>query len=305
MGAAGERDVVVVGAGLGGISAAISLAAAGYDVDVFEKNDHVGGKLNILEKQGFSFDLGPSILTLPQYFQRLFEWHGRRMADYVTIRELSPHWRNFFEDGTKVDLYPDAGDTVRHSEGLTDEDRSDLERFAAYSRRLYDAAAPPYFERGVDTAWAMAKSCGFVLAPWRFDLFHSMHAGVSRRVRNRYLRHILSFFVKYVGSSAYDAPGVLNLLPHAQFGYGLWYVDGGLFKLAQALERLATDVGVRLHLGTEVMGLLSEGGRVVAAELSDGSRVEGHVFVCNMEVIPAYERLLNESPDFLRTLSKF
>ncbi|KPK65114.1 MAG: diapolycopene oxygenase [Planctomycetes bacterium SM23_32] len=305
MSQSGERSVVVVGAGLGGISAALSLVAAGYRVDVFEKNDHVGGKLNVLEKEGFSFDLGPSILTLPQYFERLFEGHGRRMADYVELRALSPHWRNFFEDGTRIDLFADPAETVRRNACLAHADRSDLERFAAYSRRLYDASAPPYFERGVDTAWGMAKSSGFVFAPRDFDLFHCMHAGVCRHVRNGYLRHILSFFAKYVGSSPYDAPAVLNLLSHAQSEYGLWYVEGGLFKLALALKRLADEVGVRLHLGTEVVGLVSDGDRVTAAELSDGSRVRGELFVCNMEVIPAYERLLHEPPRFLRKLSKF
>ena len=124
----GKRTVVVVGAGLGGISAALSLAAAGYEVDVFEKNEHVGGKLNVLEKEGFSFDLGPSILTLPQYFERLFEVHERRMADYVSIRSLSPQWRNFFEDGTKIDLYADAAETVRNSDTLVEADGADLER---------------------------------------------------------------------------------------------------------------------------------------------------------------------------------
>ena len=98
-----KKTVAVIGAGLGGISAAISLAARGYHVRVYEKNAHVGGKLNQLVKEGFSFDLGPSILTLPKIFERLFEIHNRKMADYVSICSLEPQWRNFFEDGTTID----------------------------------------------------------------------------------------------------------------------------------------------------------------------------------------------------------
>jgi len=297
--------VVVVGAGLGGISAALTLAAYGYDVDVFEKNDHVGGKLNVARKEGFSFDLGPSILTLPAYFERLFERHGRRMADYVTIQPVTPHWRSFFEDGTRIDLYPTPDETVKHNAALSDQDGADLANFLAYSRRLYDRTVPGYFDDGLDTVWQMIRFYGLVSTLRDFDLFSTMNRGVCRRVRNRYLQDILNFFVKYVGSSAYNAPAVLNLLPHVQCEYGLWYVDGGMYNLALALNRLAEEVGIRMHLGTEVISLAEDQRRVTAAKLSDGQRVEADLFVCNMEVIPAYTRLLGAPPRFLRGLRKF
>ncbi|MDD1605954.1 MAG: FAD-dependent oxidoreductase, partial [Methylococcaceae bacterium] len=88
-----DKHIVVIGAGLGGLSAAISLATEGFSVDLLEKNDKVGGKLNILQKDGFTFDLGPSILTMPHIFQKLFEKAGRKMEDYVTIQTVEPHWR--------------------------------------------------------------------------------------------------------------------------------------------------------------------------------------------------------------------
>ena len=99
-----EKKVIVIGAGLGGLSAAISLQQAGYAVEIFEKNAQIGGKLNLLQAQGYTFDLGPSIFTLPHIFERLFTASGKRMSDYFTLRPLRPHWRNFFEDGKVVDL---------------------------------------------------------------------------------------------------------------------------------------------------------------------------------------------------------
>ncbi|MDD1621835.1 MAG: FAD-dependent oxidoreductase, partial [Methylococcaceae bacterium] len=102
-----NKRVVVIGAGLGGLSAAISLATEGFSVQLLEKNDKVGGKLNILTKDGFTFDLGPSILTMPHIFAALFSRAGKDMADYVQIEKVEPHWRNFFEDGTTVDLMED------------------------------------------------------------------------------------------------------------------------------------------------------------------------------------------------------
>ena len=97
--------VSVIGAGLGGISAAISLKAAGYDVQVFEKNPQIGGKLNVMEKEGFTFDLGPSIFTLPQFFEDLFKRAGKTMSDYVELEAVTPHWRNLFENKPTIDLY--------------------------------------------------------------------------------------------------------------------------------------------------------------------------------------------------------
>mgnify|MGYP000466920529 CR=1 FL=1 len=97
-----SKKVSVIGAGLGGLSAAISLRAEGYDVQIFEKNDQIGGKLNLMEKDGFTFDLGPSIFTLPQFFEALFKRAGKKMEDYVQLDAVTPHWRNFFENNSDV-----------------------------------------------------------------------------------------------------------------------------------------------------------------------------------------------------------
>ena len=121
------KKILVVGGGLGGMSAAISLATEGFQVEIVEKNRHLGGKLNVLQKEGFSFDLGPSILTMPQIFERLFARAGKRMRDYVEIVEVQPHWRNFFEDGTVVDLYPTGEETARENECLSASDGEELD----------------------------------------------------------------------------------------------------------------------------------------------------------------------------------
>ncbi|MFP4176176.1 MAG: phytoene desaturase family protein [Candidatus Brocadiia bacterium] len=297
--------VLVIGAGLGGISAAISLRAAGYEVEVHEKNDHVGGKLNRLQTEGFAFDLGPSILTLPHYFKHLFQMHDKRMSDYVSCRQLAPHWRCFFEDRTRIDLYPDPARTVEENAVLTEQDGDELREFIAYSAALFAATEEGYFAEGLDTLWEMIRFHGPINALRKFGLFHTMADGVGKRVDNEYLRHILNFFVKYVGSSPYDAPSVLNLLPHAQFEYGLWYVDGGMFELGKALEKLARECGVKVNLGSEIARLPTRRGSVTGADLTDGRRIEADIFVCNMEVIPACRSLLHEPEHKLHRLRKF
>jgi diapolycopene oxygenase len=108
--AANSKRVVVIGARLGGMSAAILLARNGFQVTILEKNAHVGGKLNLLQTKGFSFDLGPSIFTLPEVFRLIFEGDGKRLEDYITLQRVDPQWRNFFEDGVDLDLWEDTKD---------------------------------------------------------------------------------------------------------------------------------------------------------------------------------------------------
>lgn len=300
----GNNKAVVIGAGLGGLSAAISLACEGFSVRLFEKNKGPGGKLNQLEKDGFRFDLGPSILTMPHIFRALFARAGKDMDDYVTIEELRPHWRNFFEGGFTFDLTPDSRLMENELKKFPDGGRG-FHSFLEYSRRQSLLTEEGYFRYGYDTLGEMRAGYGNLRSLFGFDWTRSMDAGVRAHVKDPRLIDALNYFIKYVGSSPYDAPGTMNLLAHVQFGYGLWYVSGGMYRMGLALERLARETGVELNYGAEVSGIEKEGDRVKAVLLKDGTRAEASAIVSNMEVIPAYRELLGEDENFMRSLDKF
>ncbi len=298
-----RKRIAVVGAGLGGVSAAISLTQEGYAVTLFDKNRQIGGKLNELNAEGYTFDLGPSILTLPHIFRRLFERSGKRLEDYFTIRTLRPHWRNFFEDGTVVDLYPEE-DRMAEELRKIGEDPAAFQRFLKYSAGLYDLINEGYFEQGLDNTKEFREYYGL----WRFpgfDLFRSMHQSVARHVKTRYMRDILDYFIKYVGSSAYRAPAFMNCLPHIQFEHDLWYVDGGLYNIARGLRRLLDELGVEVRLETEIAEICRDGTKVTAVTPKGQQPIPFDIVVSNMDVIPAYDRLLREDPEFLRGLQRF
>lgn len=297
-----NKKVLVIGAGLGGLSAAISLAQEGYAVTILEKNAKIGGKLNVLTERGYTFDLGPSILTLPHLFARLFERSGKEMRDYIPIRALRPHWRNFFEDGKVVDLYPEP-DRMAAEARKVGEDPANVERFLKYSADLYDLINSGYFEQGFDTSSDFARFYGLWKFP-KFDLFRTMHGGVSRYLKTRHMRDIFDYFIKYVGSSAYHAPAFMNCLPTIQFRYDLWYVDGGLYNIALGLQRLMNEIGVTVKLGAEVTEIRKEGGRVTGATTKEGAFHPADIVVSNMEVIPTCQKLLNEDAAFMRTLRR-
>ncbi|MBU1534567.1 phytoene desaturase [Myxococcota bacterium] len=299
-----RKSIVIIGAGLGGLSAAISLAAKGYQVTVCEKNSHAGGRLNILEKDGYSFDLGPSIIILPQLFRSLFSRAGKIMEDYVTFVPVEPQWRNFFEDGTQFDICGDLtlmekalSELPGGSEGYFD--------FVEYSRRLYNFSREAYFEEGLENTLDIMKRHN-PLAVWRgTDFPRTVQAGVNRFVKSPYLREVLGFFVKYVGSSSYAAPAVLNLMLYSQLGWGLWYVKDGMYELARGLERLAWELGVEIRLNTEVTAVSTSASRVTTVSLADGTDLSPDLVVSNLEVIPAYRDLMGEDDQHLKTLKKF
>ncbi len=304
------KKAIVIGAGLGGMSAAISLAMAGLRVTLVEKNSQLGGKLNLLETHGFKFDLGPSIFTLPQVFRPLFESHGRRLEDYVNLRRVDPQWRNFFEDGTVIDLWESTenmrGELAKLPDGAAAFE--DYERFVAYSREQYEVVERGYLRHGFDHFWQFLRFYG--LKDGRtMDWSHSMAGAIRQRIRNPHLRDILAYFIKYVGSSANDAPGFMNLMPNIQLEFGLWYVDGGMYEFARAFERRLKELGIEILLGHEVVKIESGAGRVTGVVVREGndrtSSLPADFVISNMEVIPASQKLLGQSARQLKRLERY
>ena len=303
-----SHRVTVIGAGLGGISAAISLKAAGYDVEVFEKNSQIGGKLNVMEKDGFTFDLGPSIFTLPQFFQDLFERAGKKMEDYVQLDAVTPHWRNLFENKPTIDLYQEEDLMRRELDKLPGDPEAhwrEFKAFLTYGREQYDIVNDGYFDKGLDNLWEFISYYKLKLLGGKIDYKNTMSESIHQRLSDPQLRMIFEYFIKYVGSSAMDSPGYMNLMPMIQFDYGLWYVRGGMYNLAKGLGKLMEEMGIPIHLNADVEAIEKSGKQVTGIRMTDGTVHPSDIIVSNMEVIPAYKKLLNEPISFTRKLEKF
>jgi diapolycopene oxygenase len=305
-----KKKVIVIGAGLGGISAAIMLKINGYDVEIFEKNEKIGGKLNLVKEQGYTFDLGPSILTLPQYFSNLFEASGKNMSDYISIQNVRPHWRNFFEDGTVIDLDPDMEIMKKElakldfQSGLkADSTFSQFRKFLDYSEKQYDILAPGYFDSGLDSTIDFMKFYDFS-AVFKIDFFKTMHGRIAKTIDNHYLVDIFDYFIKYVGSSAYNAPGFMNMMPTIQFRYDLWYVPGGMYNIAIGFKKYMDELGIKINFNSEVNKIITDNGKATGIEVN-GQTQNADFIVSNMEGIPAYKYLLNEDESFLKKLERF
>ncbi len=299
-----KKSVAIIGGGLGGISAAISLAQSGFDVSLYEKNGHLGGKLNRAELDGFGFDLGPSILTMKHIFEKLFKNQGQTMDDYIPTVRLDLEWRSFFPDGTHLDLYGDLRKMYTENDLLSNKDMEEYNAFLNYAKKLYEVTEKGYFNEGLDNLSEIVKYHGVIEAGTSFDVFSTVHEAISKYISNEKLKHVLGYFMKYVGSSPYDAPAILNMMIYMQHDQGAWYVPGGMHKIADGLMKLGEEAGVTFHTDTEVSRLLTENGKITQAELADGRLIEADYFISNMEVIPAYKYLLQEDESFIKKLEK-
>lgn len=298
------KEVVVIGGGLGGMSAAITLAKhKEFRITLIEKNPHLGGKLNVLEQDGFSFDLGPSIFTMPQYFDALFEMHGKKREDYFRLVPVTPHWRNFFEDGTTIDL-ADTLEGMKALDNITEKDFEELQAFYSYTEKLYDFTNEILFKNQAETIFQTLK----YYPPFKIlkdsDYFRTMDEGIRKYITNPYLIDIMNYFIKYVGSNPYDAPAVMNLLPYIQWKFGLWYVEGGMYQASIGLQKLMKELGIAVKTNTEVISVEKQQERISRITLSNGTTKDVDVVVSNMEAIPFYEKITQEPEKTLRNLKR-
>jgi diapolycopene oxygenase len=205
------------------MTAAIQLARAGFSVDLLEKNGNLGGKLNLHQEKGFSFDLGPSIFTLPQIFRPVFEGDGKTLEDYISLVRVDPQWRNFFEDGTTVDLWEDRIRMEEELAKLGGNAKADYAAFLEHSRLQYDITERGYFDKGLDTFWQFVKFYGLRGAQG-LDFMHTMAGGISKRVRDPYLHDIFEYFIGVRRSGFYE--------PDAEHSTSIW----SLVRLRRSLR---------------------------------------------------------------------
>lgn len=300
-----KKSVLVIGGGLGGLSAAISLAQKGYAVSLYEKNDHIGGKVNRLEQDGFGFDLGPSILTMPHVFEKLFQGSGKRMSDYIPTQRLEREWRSFFPDGTVLDLYHDLHLMERANPSLSKKDIKEYYAFLKYAKKLYQTTEDGYLAEGFETPKEAVAIHGVRATLTGFDLTSTMYSAIEKRISNPHLRDMIAYFIKYVGSSPYNAPAVLNMMVYMQHAQGCWYVPGGINKLAEGLTKLAKEEGVEIHTGMGVIRAYTDEDKgITGVELEDGSFRTADYYVSNMEVIPFYKKMVYADKEYVGKLEK-
>lgn len=292
-------ETVIVGAGLGGLSAAIHLGLAGRKVTVFEANSRTGGRANLLSASGFRFDTGPSLLNYPWVFEDLFRAAGRELSGYVQLLRVDPSVEFAWDDGATLRLTSDIGRLAEEFERLEPGAARRLKLFLADAEAKYRISFQKLVCRNEDNPlrWFGALSAREVarLAVWR-----SLYAELARFFRSRHILEALGSYGMYLGGSPFHLPGLFSILPYGEIAMGLWLPRGGIYALVEALEKLACETGAAIYKGQRVSRIVVRGGSPAGVDLEDGSRHPARTVVCNMDVPQAEEALLGRRPRRLR-----
>ena len=290
------RDrVVVIGAGLGGLSSALRLAHAGLDVTVLERASHPGGKMRTLPSVAGPVDAGPTVLTLRPVFEALFADVGERLCDHVTLTAEPTLARHWWQDGSTLDLFSDAeasAAAIRAFAGPRAE--TEFRAFCARAARLYAAFDGPMMRNPAPT---LARLTATVLRQPALIAAMAPHAtlaaSLARQFTDPRLRQIFGRYATYVGGSPYACPAVLGLIWHSE-AQGVWRVQGGMHRLATAVAGLCAAKGATIRYGCHVARIEVQFGRTVAVILSDGARIPASHVVFNGDPAALAQGLLGQ-----------
>jgi phytoene desaturase len=287
------RGVVIVGGGMGGLSAAIYLRLAGYEVTIYEANERVGGRANRIERGGFRFDTGPSLLNYPWVFERLFEAAGRRLGDYVKLLPVDPSVSFQWPDGGRLTLSSDVRRLLAECERVEPGSRPSMLAFLRDAGAKYRTAFEKLVSRNADNplTWLGRLSLGELA---RLGVWRSLDGELGRFFRSRYLREALGSYAMYLGGSPYELPGLFSILPYGELAYGLWLPAGGIYALIEGVGRLARELGVVIHTGQRVRRIVTQGRRVTGVELSDGSSRHSRLVVSNVDAPTTKTELMGD-----------
>lgn len=285
-------EIVVVGAGVGGLAAAIRLGARGHDVVVLERNDEIGGKLAERTAAGFTWETGPSLLTLPSVFEDVARVAGRELADLVELTRLDPICRYRYADGTGFDHRAGIDDAAAEAEALTPGGGEQWRAFMGHAASVWEVAERTFFAGPMASPLRLLRRMRTPRDLLAIDPLRSLHARAETSFDDSRLVQYVDRYATYSGSSPFEAPATLCCIPHLEQALGAWYVQGGLARLGDALGRLAGEVGVSIRTGCDVADVSRSGDRATGVRLAGGERIDADAVVADVDALHVFRDLL-------------
>lgn len=287
------KKVIIIGGGLGGLAAAVTLAHAGFQVQLFERNDHLGGKLMPVTLGTYTFDFGPNTITMPQVFTGIIEQTGEKATDYFELIPLKTHTRNHFPDKSTIDFTADRKDMMHQLQQFAPEDAKYYEAFLDEISRLYSLSERFFFPTTFQS-WRDYLSPSLGKAVLQVRPLETMHHFYKRYFNNPYWLQALDRYATYIGSSPFKAPATFSLIAYLELVQGVYYTRGGNTRIAEGFAAVAQKHGAILRTNTEVKRILTEKGKVTGVQLADGEKIFADIVILNGDLLSAYPALIKE-----------
>ena len=299
------NKAIVIGGGVGGLATAIRLASKNIDVILFEKNDCVGGKLAEFSDKGYRFDMGPSLFTMPEYFEDLFHAAKRSLSDYLPYRKLDKSCTYFFADGKSFVFYNDKDKLVKEAEKALGISADGVLKYLQESEKMYNGAGKLFIENSLHKTKTYfskqaLKSLPALMNPRNL---RSLHQKNTKKLKDKKWVQLFDRYATYNGSSPYKTPAMMAIIPHLEHNIGTFFPEGGMYAIILAMEKLAIELGVKIQKGKQVEKLNLKGKRIESAVVN-GETFLADLFVSNMDIALVYKNLLNNTSKFKKEIKK-
>ena len=290
-------QIGIVGSGIGGIAFAIRMACLGQQVHVFEANAYPGGKLAEITLDGYRFDAGPSLFTLPQLVDELFALAGKNPRDYFQYERLPEICRYFWEDGTRLHTHQDPDKTATEIAEVLGESAQNIRTYIAHAGTKYNIVSDLFLDNSLHklSTWTGKKALTGYANLHRLGLFDTMHNSHRKRFKNPKTVQLFDRYATYNGSDPYQTPATLSIIPHLEYNLGAYFPAGGMIEIPRSLSRLAQELGVEFHLEEPVTEIRCSASQVTGIKTNKGT-YDFDFVASNADIRPTYERLLTRLP---------
>jgi phytoene desaturase len=288
-------DVVVIGGGVGGLMAAIRLRCAGHDVVVLERLPGFGGKLATYSRDGYHFEIGPSLLTWPKVIDDVFRLAGTSLEGEVKLVRLAQPFRYFWPGSGTATFHDDPVATAQSLDGMSPGSGDEYLKFLRHSRRIWEVSERTFFAGPMTGVLSLIRRMRSPRDFLHIDAFRTLWKASRNHFSDPRLRQWLGRYATYSGSSPFESPATLSCIPALEADQGSWYVEGGLGALRDAIVAVAQRVGVQMLPNTEVTGVVTKRGRVTGVRTAQGAEFAAEIVVANVDAEHLYRDLLPQS----------
>jgi len=300
-----SKKVIIIGSGVAGLSSAIRLRAAGFEVEVFEANDYPGGKLSQFELNGYRFDAGPSLFTMPHFLEELFADSSADLGDYFTYKRKEIVCKYYFEDGTRFTAFSDKDLYAEEASKVFRVKKEEVKRYFEQSAMKYEVTESLFLKKSLHklSTYLSKETVRGVMKAHRLGLMNTLDDENKKSFRDERFVQLMNRYATYNGSSPYRTPGIMSMIPHLEQHYGTFFPKGGMISITKAMFHRAQEMGVVFHFNKRVDEVVVYEERAMGVRVGD-TTIQSDIVLSNMDVMPTYRRLLPREKSPERTLKQ-